>query len=85
LVARHPAGVPLHPDLLLRSARSRTYFALRRGTFISLVALQDAINRFVAKHHREPKPLAWTADPDAIAGTVQREYHASRSMARPVA
>ena len=55
---------------------------LRRGTFHSLVALQEAINRFVAEHNREPKPFVWTADPDAIVEKVRRGYHALASMER---
>ena len=65
-----------------------TFFArltrqrLRRGSFPSLVALQEAINRFVAEHNREPKPFIWTADPDAIVEKVRRGYHALASMER---
>lgn len=57
-----------------------TFFAkltrqrLRRGSFPSLVALQEAINRFMAEHNREPKPFVWTADPDAIVAKVRRGY-----------
>jgi transposase len=59
-----------------------TFFAkltsrrLRRGTFHSLVALQEAINRFVEEHNRDPKPFVWTADPDRIVEKVRRTYHA---------
>jgi transposase len=38
---------------------------LRRGSFPSLVALQEAINRFVEEHNRDPRPFVWTADPNA--------------------
>ena len=55
---------------------------LRRGKFPSLVALQEAINRFVAEHNREPKPFVWTAEPDAIVEKVRRGYHALASMER---
>jgi hypothetical protein len=41
----------------------------------SPVTLQEAINRFVPKHNRDPKPFAWTADPDAIAEKARRGYH----------
>jgi transposase len=66
-----------------------TFFAkltrrrLRRGSFASLVALQEAINRFVAEHNRSPRPFVWTADPEAIVEKVRRGYHALASMARP--
>jgi transposase len=63
-----------------------TFFAkltrrrLRRGTFCSLVALQEAINRFVDEHNRDPRPFVWTADPDAIVEKVRRAYHALAAM-----
>jgi hypothetical protein len=65
-----------------------TFFAkltsrrLRRGTFHSLVALQEAINRFVAEHNTSPRPFVWTADPDGIAEKVRRGYPALASMGR---
>jgi transposase len=33
---------------------------LRRGDFRSLVDLQTAINRYIAEHNDDPRPLAWT-------------------------
>jgi transposase len=60
-----------------------TFFAkltmrrLRRGTFPSLVALQEAINRFVDEHNRDPRPFVWTADPDRIVEKVARARRAS--------
>jgi hypothetical protein len=60
-----------------------TFFAkltmrrLRRGTFPSLVALQEAINRFVEEHNRDPRPFVWTADPDRIVEKVARARRAS--------
>jgi transposase len=65
-----------------------TFFAklakrrLRRGSFPSLVALQEAINRFVEEHNRHPRPFIWTADPEAIVEKVRRAYHALASMGR---
>ena len=53
---------------------------LRRGSFHSLVALQEAINCFVAEHNGRPKPFVWTADPDTIVEKVRRGYHALASM-----
>ena len=46
-----------------------TFFAkltrrrLKRGVFPSLIALQEAINRFIAAHNRDPKPFVWTPTP----------------------
>jgi transposase len=55
---------------------------LRCGSFPLLVALQEAINRYLAEHNRDPKPFVWTADPDAIVEKVRRGYHALASMER---
>src|ERR687898_598147 len=57
-----------------------TFFAklarrrLKRGSFPSLVALQEAINRYLEEHNRDPRPFMWTADPDAIVEKVRRAY-----------
>ena len=55
---------------------------LRRSSFPSLVSLQEAINRYVDEHNRDPRPFVWTADPDAIVEKVRRGYHALASMER---
>jgi transposase len=66
-----------------------TFFAkltrrrLKRGSFHSLVALQEAINRFVEEHNERPRPFVWTADPEAIVEKVRGGYHALASMTRP--
>jgi transposase len=63
-----------------------TFFAkltsrrLRRGSFPSLVALQEAINRFVEEHNERPRPFAWTADPEAIVEKVARARRALASV-----
>src|SRR3712207_298052 len=62
-----------------------TFFAklvtrhLRRGSFPSLVALQEAIDRFIAEHNRDPRPFVWTANPDRIIEKVARAREASAS------
>jgi len=53
---------------------------LKRGSFHSLVALQEAINRYLDEHNRDPRPFVWTADPNAIAEKIRRGYHALASM-----
>jgi transposase len=59
-----------------------TFFAkltkrrLQRGVFHSLVALQTAINQFVATHNRDPKPFVWKADPNAIIAAAKRGHQA---------
>ena len=47
---------------------------LQRGVFPSVVALQEAINHFVAAHNRDPKPFVWKADPKAIIAAAKRGY-----------
>jgi hypothetical protein len=65
-----------------------TFFAkltkrrLKRGSFHSLVALQEAINRYLDEHNRDPRPFVWTADPDAIVEKVRRGYRALASLGR---
>ena len=44
---------------------------LKRGVFSSVVALQEAINRFLATHNRDPKSFVWKADPTAIIGAAK--------------
>ena len=53
---------------------------LKRGAFPSVVALQEAIHRFVATHNREPKPFVWQADPKAIIAAAKRGYQALDSI-----
>src|SRR5215217_4663254 len=53
---------------------------LKRGTFHSLVALQEAINRFVEEVNKNPRPFVWTAEPDGIIEKVRRGYQAFRSV-----
>ena len=55
---------------------------LRRGSFPSLVASQEAIDRYLHEHDRSPRPFVWTADRDAIVEKVRRGYRASASMER---
>ena len=45
-----------------------------------MVALQTAINRFLAEHNRDPKPSVWRADPNAIIAAAKRGYQALDSI-----
>lgn len=47
---------------------------LKRRVFLSLVALQAAINCLLAEHNESPKPFVWTADPDKIITAVRRGH-----------
>jgi transposase len=53
---------------------------LKRGVFHSLVALQAAINRFLAEANASPKPFRWTKDPDKIIAAVRRGHQALDSL-----
>src|SRR5215218_1397403 len=53
---------------------------LKRGVFHSLVALQEAINRFVAETNANPKPFTWTANPDKIIAAVKRGHQVLDSI-----
>ncbi len=46
---------------------------IKRGLFRTVVALQVAINRFVAEANNDPKPFTWTADPNKIIAAVRKE------------
>jgi transposase len=45
---------------------------IRRGTFSSVRALEQAITDYLALHNQDCKPFIWTADADLILGKVQR-------------
>jgi len=53
---------------------------LKRGVFRSIVDLQAAINRFLRETNDDPKPFAWTADPDKIIAAVRRGHQALDSL-----
>jgi transposase len=53
---------------------------LKRGVFVSVVDLQETINRFVVEHNAEPKPFIWTADPNKIIQAVRRGHQVLDSV-----
>jgi transposase len=46
--------------------------AIRRGTFRSVPALEQAISEYLAIRNERPKPFVWTASAEIILGRVQR-------------
>jgi hypothetical protein len=52
---------------------------LKRGVFHSIVSLQEAINRFLAEAHSDPR-LCWTKDPDKIIAAVRRGHQTLDSL-----
>lgn len=53
---------------------------LKRGVFPSLVALQEAINRFVAHHNQQPIPFTWKADPKDIIAAAKRGHQTLQTI-----
>jgi hypothetical protein len=53
---------------------------LKDGAFCSVVDFQDAINRFIKEHDREPKPFTWKAAPDQMMAAVRRGHQTSESI-----
>jgi transposase len=53
---------------------------LKRGTFPSLVSLQEAINRFIECHNQEPVPFTWKADPKAIIAAAKRGHQTLQTI-----
>jgi hypothetical protein len=53
---------------------------LKRGVCRSLVDLQAAIKRFLAKTNDDPKPFVCTADPDKIIAAVRRVHQTLDSI-----
>lgn len=46
--------------------------AIRRGSFVSVPDLQEAIDRFLAAWNEKPKPYIWTAKVDDIMKKIDR-------------
>ena len=53
---------------------------LRRGTFLGVVDLQAAINRYLATHNVDPKPFRWQADPNTIIAAAARGHQTLESI-----
>ena len=53
---------------------------LKRGVFTSIVALQTAINRFIADANGNPKPFVWTKSADAVLAAVTRGRQALEAI-----
>lgn len=49
-----------------------TQKAVRRGTFVSVADLQEAIEQFLQAWHEAPRPFAWTATVEKIMAKVKR-------------
>ena len=45
---------------------------IRRGTFLAMHELENAIYQWLAHWNRAPKPFAWKANADVILDKVRR-------------
>jgi transposase len=59
-------------NMVERFFRDLTVNRLRRGVFHSLPELVEAVQQYVAKHNKEPKPFVWTASAKDILAKVKR-------------
>lgn len=59
-------------NMVERFFRDLTENALRRGVFTSVPDLIDAIDVYLIKHNRAPKPFIWTASASDILAKVTR-------------
>jgi len=46
--------------------------AIRRGVFVSVPALIEAIEAFMDAYNEDPKPFLWTASVDDIMAKINR-------------
>jgi transposase len=53
---------------------------LKRGVFPSLVALQEAINRFIDRHNHQASPFVWKAEPKAIIAAAKRGHQTLQTI-----
>ena len=49
-----------------------TRVRLRRGTFMSVPALERAIREYLTQYNHTPKPFTWTKDADTIIAKINR-------------
>jgi hypothetical protein len=78
-LARHPrwtfhftptSGAWLNAVETFFSALTRK--RIRRGSFLSILDLQAAINRYLAEHNAGPRPFVWTASATSILAKLDR-------------
>jgi len=83
-LARHPRWhthfIPTHSSWLNQVERffaKITQQAIRRGNFLSVAQLHEAITTYIKLYNQQPKPFAWTASADLILGKVA---HLAKSL-----
>ena len=71
----HPQFTPTSTswlNLIERWFKELTDKRLRRGSFMSVAHLTDAINIWIDHWNTDPTPLTWTATPDDILAKIDR-------------
>jgi DNA-binding CsgD family transcriptional regulator/transposase len=58
-------------NLIERWFRDLTEKMIRRGTFLSVDDLIDAITAYIENHNKDPRPFAWTAKAERILEKVR--------------
>jgi transposase len=59
-------------NMVERFFRDLTENQLRRGVFLSVDALENAIKNYIDRHNKQPKPFIWTAKATDILEKVKR-------------
>jgi len=59
-------------NLVERWFRELTVKRIRRGTFLSVPELIEAITQYIDHNNKNPKPLVWTAKAEDILSKIQR-------------
>lgn len=59
-------------NLVERFFAELTTRRIRRGTFRSVAALEQAIREYLDQHNEDPKPFVWTATAEEIFGKLYR-------------
>ena len=59
------------PNRIERFFAEITQKQIRRGSFRSVKALENAIGSYLEEHNKDPKPFRWTASADLILRKVE--------------
>lgn len=70
-------------NMVERFFRDITENAIRRGVFVSVKALEEAIEEYLRIHNSAPKPFIWTKSANDILAKVKRAHAALGDRFRP--
>ncbi|MCA9173950.1 MAG: IS630 family transposase [Planctomycetales bacterium] len=63
-------------NVVERWFREITVKRIRRGTFLSVAKLEEAIYDYIEQHNEDPRPFIWTANLDTILPKIVRAHQA---------